>query len=186
MSQIRVVGICGSLRKGSYNRALLEVARQVVPEGMTLEVVPIDDLPLYNGDVEAAGLPEAVQRFKQQVQAADAVLFATPEYNYSIPGVLKNAIDWGSRPTSDNSFRDKPMALMGASMGLLGTARSQYHLRQVAVFLDMHVLNKPEVFVGQAQNKFDAEGNLTDTATREHVQKQLVALAAWTRRLRGG
>jgi chromate reductase, NAD(P)H dehydrogenase (quinone) len=150
---------------------------------MTIETADIRAIPVYDEDVRAAGLPDVVQKLRESILKADALLLVTPEYNYSIPGVLKNAIDWASRPPNQ-PFADKPLALMGASGGPSGTMRAQYHLRQVAVFLDMHVLNKPEVFVRSAQEKVDASGNLTDEATRKVIAEQLVALAAWTRRLK--
>lgn len=183
MDEVRILGICGSLRKGSFNRRLLQVAREELPEGARLELADISGIPIYDGDVESAGLPAPVQTLKRQIRAADALLIATPEYNYSVPGVLKNALDWCSRPTQDNPFRDKPLAIMGASQGLLGTARAQYHLRQIAVSLDLLALNRPEVMVGLAESKFDAEGRLTDTKSRELVHKLMVALVVWTRRL---
>lgn len=183
MSEIKVLGICGSLRKGSYNHALLKVAEEEMPEGMSLTVADIGSFPAYDNDHEHEPT-EAVKKFKEQIRHADAILFVSPEYNYSIPGFLKNAIDWASRPPAENPFRDKPAAIMGASIGNIATARMQYHLRQVAVFLDMHVMNKPEVMVGTAQNKFDADGKLTDAATREIVHKAMVALGEWTKRLK--
>lgn len=179
---IKVLGISGSLRKGSYNTMALRAAQGMVPEGMTLETAEIGDLPLYNDDIRAAGYPPVVQAFRQKLAAADALLFVTPEYNYSVPGVLKNAIDWGSRPP-DQPFDGKPVAMMGASQGQLGTARAQYHLRMMCVFLDMRPLNRPEVFIGEAQKKFDAQGKLTDAATGEWIGKLLVALRDWTIRL---
>lgn len=181
---IRLLGLCGSLRKGSLNRRLLQTAREELPEDTQLEIADLSDIPIYDGDRESAGFPASVQRLKQQIRAADALLIATPEYNYSVPGALKNALDWCSRPPSENPFRDKPLAVMGASPGLLGTARAQYHLRQIAVALDMHVLNRPEVMLGQADAKFDAEGRLADGKSRELVHRLVVALVAWTRRLR--
>jgi chromate reductase len=149
---------------------------------MTIEVAQIGDLPLYNDDVRAAGFPPPAERLRAQIAAADAVLLVTPEYNYSISGVLKNAIDWASRPPSQ-PFEAKPVAIMGASPGLFGSARAQYHLRQMLIFLNAMPLNRPEVMIGQAQNKFDADGNLTDEPTREFVRKLLVALRDWTERL---
>jgi chromate reductase len=139
-------------------------------------------LPGFNQDDEA-NPPAQVADMKAKIRAADAILFVTPEYNYSIPGVLKNAIDWASRPYGDSAWSGKPAAIMGASVGAIATARAQYHLRQVMVFLNMFPLNQPEVMIGQAANKFDDAGNLTDEATREHIRKQLVALIDWTRRL---
>jgi len=179
---LRVLGISGSLRKGSFNTMALRVAQGLVPAGMTIETAEIGNLPLYNDDVRAAGYPPVVQAFRDKIAAADALLFVTPEYNYSVSGVLKNAIDWGSRPPSQ-PFDGKPVAVMGASGGVLGTARAQYHLRQMCVFLNMYPLNKPEVMIAQAQTRFDAAGNLTDETTRGFIRKMLEKLVAWTREL---
>jgi chromate reductase len=150
---------------------------------MTIETFDLAEIPVYNDDVRAEGYPPPVQRLRERIAAADALLFVTPEYNYSMSGVLKNAIDWGSRPP-DQPFNDKPVAIMGASGGPVGTARAQYHLRQTCVFLNMHVVNKPEVMIGGAPAKFDAELRLTDETTRGFVRDLLTSLAAWTLRLR--
>ncbi|HEY0837738.1 MAG TPA: NADPH-dependent FMN reductase [Azospirillum sp.] len=182
MASLRVLAFAGSLRKGSFNRALLRLAGEVAPKDMDLLSFDIAGIPLYDGDVEAAGLPEPVQAFRDQIRSADALLIVTPEYNYSIPGVLKNAIDWASRPPAQ-PFAGKPVAFMGAGGGL-GTARSQYHLRQVCVSLDMHPLNKPEVLVRIAE-AFEKDGTLKDEAVRAKVTDLLDALLAWTRRVRG-
>ena len=179
---MNVIGISGSLRKGSFNTAALRAAQGLAPEGMTIERAEIGDLPLYNDDVRAAGFPPPAERLRAQIAAADAVLLVTPEYNYSISGVLKNAIDWASRPPSQ-PFEAKPVAIMGASPGLFGSVRAQYHLRQMLIFLNAMPVNRPEVMIGQAQNKFDADGNLTDEPTREFIRKLLVALRDWTLRL---
>jgi len=179
---MNVIGISGSLRKGSFNTAALRAAQGLAPEGMTIERAEIGDLPLYNDDVRAAGFPPPAERLRAQIAAADAVLLVTPEYNYSISGVLKNAIDWASRPPNQ-PFEAKPVAIMGASPGLFGSARAQYHLRQMLIFLNAMPVNRPEVMIGQAQNKFDADGNLTDEPTREFIRKLLVALRDWTERL---
>lgn len=179
---IKVLGLVGSLRKGSYNRGLMRAAVELLPDGMSLEVAEIGDIPAYNGDVEEHGAPGSVVQLKERIRTADALLIATPEYNYSIPGVLKNAIDWASRPPQP-PFKGKPLAIMGASMGMFGSARAQYHLRQTAVFLDMHPLNKPEVMVAMAHTKFDEKGRLVDEKTREFIRDLLIALGAWTRRL---
>jgi chromate reductase, NAD(P)H dehydrogenase (quinone) len=179
---VKVLGICGSLRKGSYNRAALRAASELLPDGMSLTAAEIADIPLYNEDVRQAGFPPPVQRLREAIAAADALLFATPEYNYSISGVLKNAIDWASRPP-DQPFNGKPVAITGATAGLWGTSRAQYHLRQSCVFLNMLPINKPEVLIAQAQNKFDAEGRLTDQTTRDLLAQLLVALRDWARRL---
>ena len=180
---MKIVGLSGSLRKGSYNSAALRAAQALAPEGTVIEIAEIGDLPLYNDDVRAAGYPAPVERLRRQIVEADAVLFVTPEYNYSVSGVLKNAIDWASRPPNQ-PFDGKPVAIMGASGGLFGTARAQYHLRQMLIFLNAFPVNKPEVMIGQAQTKFDEAGNLTDEATREFIRKLLVSLVAWTERLK--
>lgn len=182
-SVLDVVAISGSLRRGSYNTAALRAAQELAPEGMTIEIAPIGDLPLYNADVQEQGFPAEVVALGARIAAADAVLMASPEYNYSVPGGLKNAIDWLSR-LPNPPFAGKPVALMGASMGLLGAARAQYHLRQCFVFLDAYPINKPEVFITQAHLKFDTDGRLTDEPTRGFLRKLLEALAAWTLRLR--
>ena len=179
---IKIVGIAGSLRRNSYNRFLLRAAAELLPEGATLDIVEIDGIPGFSEDIEKDP-PAQVTELKHRVRAADAVLIATPEYNYSVPGVLKNAIDWGSRPYGDSAWLGKPVAVMGATIGLHGTARAQYHLRQIFVFLDMHPINKPEVLIGQASGKFDAEGNLTDEATKGYIRDLLSNLVDWTRRL---
>ncbi|MDV6727374.1 NAD(P)H-dependent oxidoreductase [Pseudomonas aeruginosa] len=181
---IKVLGISGSLRSGSYNSAALQEAIGLVPPGMSIELADISGIPLYNEDVYALGFPPAVERFREQIRAADALLFATPEYNYSMAGVLKNAIDWASRPP-EQPFSGKPAAILGASAGRFGTAWAQYHLRQTLVFLDVHPLNKPEVMISSAQNAFDAQGRLLDDKARELIQQQLQALQLWVRRLRG-
>jgi chromate reductase len=180
---IVVLGISGSLRKGSFNTALLRAAVELAPRDVRIETADISAFPLYNEDVRAVGFPAAVTGMRDRIERADAVLFVTPEYNYSIPGVLKNAIDWASRPPNQ-PFAGKPLGLMGASGGAGGTMRAQYHLRQVAVFLDMHPINKPEVFVRNAQTVFDEGGKLVDEPTRNGVRQYLEALAAWTRRLK--
>jgi chromate reductase, NAD(P)H dehydrogenase (quinone) len=177
---IGVLAICGSLRAGSYNKAALRTAIELKPPGMTIETADIGSFPLYNEDVLARGYPPPVETLRRQIAAADALLFVTPEYNYSIPGVLKNAIDWASRPP-DQPFAGKPVAIMGASPGMGGTVRAQYDLRRCCVFLDMHPLNKPEVFIGVAHTKFDAEGAFTDEVGRGLIRDLLVALVEWTR-----
>jgi chromate reductase len=181
-TNVHVLGISGSLRKASFNSGLLRAASQVLPEGMSLEIFDLSPIPFFNGDVDAVGVPEPVQHFKQCIAAADALLIATPEYNYSLPGVLKNAIDWASRPPKESPLNGKPLAILGAG-GQSGTARAQLHLRQVAVFTNMLPLNKPEVIVQRAWEKFDAQGNLTDETVRQQVRALLEALQAWTHRL---
>ena len=182
--EFTILGFVGSLRQGSFNKALMQTAQEQLPDGVTLTVADIGSLPLFSEDLEKDP-PEAVRTLKQQIEAADAILFATPEYNYSIPGVLKNAIDWGSRPYGANSFDGKPVAVMGASVGAHGTARAQYHLRQCFVFLNMLAVNRPEVQVPTAQEKVDAEGRITDEFTRKKVAELVEALVAWARRING-
>ena len=179
---LTILGIAGSLRKTSYTRGALRAARDAAPADARVEIFEIDGLPLFNQDDDARP-PEKVTQFKARIRAADAILFVTPEYNYSIPGVLKNAIDWASRPYGDSAWDGKPVAVMGASVGMLGTARAQYHLRQCFVFLNMLPLNKPEVMIADASDRFDEQGNLKDENTREHIRKLVAALAAWTRQL---
>jgi chromate reductase len=179
---IHVAGFSGSLRLGSFNTGALRAAGELLPDGMSLEILEIKEIPLYNADVEQLGVPEPVQRFKERLSAADAVLIVTPEYNCSMPGVLKNAIDWVSRPP-DPPLVGKPAALMGASPGALGTVRAQYHLRQVLVNLNVIPLNRPEIYIAQAHQKFDGEGRLTDEETRRRIRALLESLLAWTRRL---
>jgi chromate reductase len=178
---VTVLGFAGSLRKASYNKALLHAAVELAPEGMKIEVFDLDGIPLFNQDFEKQ-LPEKVKEFKAKIKAADAILIVTPEYNYSLPGVLKNAIDWASRPYPDNAFNGKPVAIMGASTGMLGTARAQYHLRQCFVFLNMRPLNRPEVMVTYAPQKFDETGRLTDEETRKYVSALLQSLVDWTKK----
>jgi chromate reductase len=177
---VSVLGICGSLRNGSYNMAALRAAIALKPATMTVTVADISQIPPYNEDVRQQGFPPPVETLRRQIAAADALLFACPEYNYSMPGVLKNAIDWASRPP-DQPFAGKPCAIIGAAAGMAGSARAQYDLRRSCVFLDMHPLNKPEVLIGQAQNKFDAGGNLLDEAAKGFIRDLMANLAAWAR-----
>jgi chromate reductase len=179
---INILGFAGSLRKGSFNKALLRAAAESVPEDARLEIFDLEGIPPFNQDLEST-MPERVKEFKSKIESADAILIATPEHNYSIPGVLKNAIDWASRPYGDNSFEGKPVAVMSASTGMLGGARAQYHLRQVFVFLNMHPVNKPEISVAFANQKFDQNGRLTDEKTKELTRNLLDTLVAWTRKL---
>ncbi|MCG8542686.1 MAG: NAD(P)H-dependent oxidoreductase [Alphaproteobacteria bacterium] len=181
---MKIAGISGSLRMGSFNSALLHAAQKLAPDGMAIEIEEIADIPLYNADVQADGFPGPVQRLIDSLRAADGVLIATPEYNYSIPGVLKNAIDWVSR-ADDQPFAGMPVAIMGASPGNLGTARAQYHLRQVFVFLDGIVMNKPEVFVGAAHSKHDDKGNLVHQDTEAHLTGYLSAFKDWVEKVGG-
>lgn len=181
---LKVLGISGSLRRASLNTAALRAARELAPAGMAIELAEIGEIPLYNGDIE--GIPAPVQRLRDQITAADALLFAVPEYNYSIPGMLKNAFDWVSRPDAAKHLplRRKPAALFGCSPGMFGTARAQYHFRQCCVFTDTLLLNKPELMIAQAQAKFDDAGRLTDEPTRGYLRRLLEALRDWTLELR--
>lgn len=182
---IQVLGFAGSTRVHSVNAGLLRAAGEVLPEGMTLEIFDLSPIPFFNQDLLADGkVPEAVLEFKAKIAEADALLIATPEYNYSIPGILKNAIDWASRPMRESPLSGKPVAVMGAG-GKMGTSRAQAHLRQIGLGTNMQVLTRPEVLVQFAPTKFDGQGNLTDAGTREELRGLLVGLEAWTRRLRG-
>ena len=182
-STVHILGFAGSLRKGSFNRSILQAALELVPGDAKLDIFDLEGIPPFNQDLENQP-PEKVKDFKAKIRAADAILISTPEYNYSIPGVLKNAIDWASRPYGDNAFEGKPVAIMGASPGMIGTARSQYHLRQTFVFLNMLPINRPEVMVSSANEKIDKDGRVTDAKTREKIRELLESLVAWTRRLK--
>ena len=179
---IRILGIAGSVRQHSYNRGVLQAAAELVPEGVTLEIFDIADVPDFNLDKEQ-NPPAKIVELKKRIREADAILFATPEYNYSVPGVLKNVIDWVSRPYGDNAWEGKPAAIMGASIGSIATARAQYHLRQMMVFLNMFPINQPEVMIGNATQKFDKDGNLIDEKTKKFIQQQLQTLVIWTQRI---
>lgn len=181
---IRILGIAGSLRHESYNRAALRAAKQLAPEGAALDIFELDGIPMFNED-EEKNPPEQIVELKKRIRSANAILFVTPEYNYSVPGVLKNAIDWASRPYGDSAWAGKPAAIMGASVGAVGTARAQYHLRQIFVFLNMFPLNQPEVMIGNAAGKFDSQGNLTDETTKKFIRQLLENLVVWTKRIGG-
>ncbi len=191
MRPITVHALSGSLRAGSFNTHALRAAAALAPGGMTIDLDgldadpprnPIGDIPLYNDDEKEKGFPPSVVDLGRKIGAANALLIATPEYNFSIPGVLKNALDWLSR-LPDQPLNDKPLAIMGAARGPVGTGRVQYHLRQVAVFVNMHPLNKPEVLISMAHTKFDEAGNLTDETTRGFIESQMKALYDWTLRI---
>jgi chromate reductase len=179
---ITIFGFAGSLRKGSYNKALLRAAVELAPNDVKIEVFDLKGIPVFNQDLEEQP-PKRVREFKAKIRAADALLIATPEYNYSVPGVLKNAVDWASRPYGDNAFEGKPVALMSASDGMLGGARAQYHLRQTLVALNMHAVNRPEVMVASVDEKIDENGNIKDEKTRAKVKKLIQSLVDWTRKL---
>lgn len=183
MDKITILGIAGSLRKDSYNRAALRASKTLKPDDAQVDIFELNGIPGFNQD-EERNPPEKVVELKTRVKAADAILFVTAEYNYSIPGVLKNAIDWGSRPSGQSVWDGKPAAIMGASIGMLGSARAQYHLRQCCVYLNMYLLNNPEVMIPFAAERFDANGNLVDDRTRALITQLLENLVRWTRRLR--
>jgi chromate reductase len=179
---MNILGVSGSLRKMSFNTSLLRAAVEMAPTGVTIDIFGLEEIPLYNDDVRVAGFPPAVIAWREAIRRADGVLIATPEYNFSFPGVLKNAIDWASRPP-DQPCSGKPVGLMGATGGLSGTMRGQYQLRQVLLGVDMLAMTRPEVFVRNAKDKFAASGALTDEETRALVRKFVDALIAWTQRL---
>jgi chromate reductase len=182
MADLKVLGISGSLRRNSFNTAALRTCAELMPAGMTLSYARIDDIPLFNQDVFDAGLPEPAKRFRAEVAAADALLIASPEYNFSVTAALKNAIDWGSR-APNQVFQDKPIAIFSAASGPVGGARGQYDLRKILSQLWGHILPKPEVFIGNAASKFDAQGRLTDEATRKFLGELLAAFQPWIVRI---
>ncbi len=182
MNTLRIVGLSGSLREKSYNTSLLRAAKHYgVQHGLEIEIADIGLLPLFNQDDEQS-VPAHVGALKEKIEKADGVLFVTPEYNYSIPGVLKNAIDWATRPYGKNSLNGKPAGIMSVSMGSLGGARAQYHLRQILVGPNMYVMNHPEVMVAAAHEKFSEAGELIDESTQKKVKEFLVAFAEWVRK----
>jgi chromate reductase, NAD(P)H dehydrogenase (quinone) len=181
--QFKILGIPGSLRSKSYNRSALIAASELAPEGVEVNIFDLHGIPPFNEDDEK-NVPSKVIELKNEIGAADAILFATPEYNYSFSGVLKNAIDWASRPYGESAWEGKPAAIMGASIALAGTARAQYHLRQVCVTLNMFPINKPEVMIGNASESFSPDGKLTDEATRKRIEKLLHSLIEWSKRLK--
>ena len=180
-----IFGIAGSLRAGSYNLALLRAAREVLPPGVGLEIGHIDDIPLYNADLQSQGDPAPVLRLKKQIEDADTFLIATPEYNYSIPGVLKNALDWASRPPLTCCLRKKPIGIMGCSGGDSGTMRGQLALRQMFVFTDSYAMLQPELRVPRAGERFDQTGKLVDAEVRERLGLFLFALVDWAKTVSG-
>jgi len=181
-SHVRILGIAGSLRRGSYNQAALRAATLLVPENSEIDLFQLDDIPMFNEDDEKHP-PSSVLELKKRIRRADALLIVTPEYNYSIPGVLKNAIDWACRPYGDSAWSGKAAAVMGASLGAIGTARAQYHLRQILVALNLFTLNQPEVVVADAAHRFDENGNLIHEPTKQLIRELLKNLVDWTRRI---
>jgi chromate reductase len=172
----------GSLRKGSLNRALLNAAVELAPPALHIVPQSLSEIPLYNGDVETASVPTAVQELRAAVRQADAILIATPEYNHGVPGVLKNAIDWLSRPPETSALRGRPCAILGASPGMTGTARAQSQLRQAFEFTNTHAMAQPELLVAKAHTKFDSGGRLTDEATRKYLSLFLDEFVKWITR----
>ena len=181
--EITILGIAGSLRKDSYNKGALRAAQTLCPDGARLEIYDIAGLPLFNQDEEKNPTPK-VSEFKQKIRAADAILLVTPEYNYGVPGVMKNALDVASRPYGDNAWNGKPVALMSAAASIAGGIRAQYQVRQCFVFLNMDAVMQPEVAIGNAQQRFDASGNLTDETSKKLIRQLLENLVAKARRLR--
>jgi chromate reductase, NAD(P)H dehydrogenase (quinone) len=183
VADLKVLGISGSLRKASFNTAALKACAELMPQGMVMTYARIDDIPMFNQDVFDAGIPEPARRFRAEVIAADGVLIASPEYNFSLSPALKNAIDWASRPPNQ-SWQDKPVAIFSVSQGPMGGARVQYDLRRILGQIWAHVLPRPEVFIGSAPGKFDAQGRLTDETTRKFLSDLLVGFKAWIERMR--
>ena len=180
---MQILGICGSLRKASFNMAALRACQEMMPQGMTMKIATIGDIPMFNQDLFDAGLPESAKRLRTEVTEADGVLIASPEYNFSLTPALKNAIDWASRPPNQ-SWQDKPVAIFSTSAGPMGGARVQYDLRRILGQLWAHVLPRPEVFIGMAQGKFDAQGKLTDETTRKFLADLLTGFKAWIVRMK--
>src|SRR5947207_14326332 len=181
--QLKVLGVCGSARKASLSMAALRACKELAPAGLSISIANIGDIPMYNQDVFDAGIPQPATRFYDEIAAADGVLIATPEYNFSLPPLLKNAIDWVSKMPKQ-SFDNKPIAIFSASQGPLGGARVQYDLRRILVQLWGHVLPRPEVFIGVAQGKFDAQGRLADETTRKFLSDLLAGLKTWIVRMK--
>ena len=181
--QVKILGIAGSLRKASYNRGALRAAQQLCPQGATIEAFELDGIPGFNQD-EERNPPQKVVDFKSRIRAADAILFITPEYNYGLPGVLKNAIDWASRPYGDSAWNGKPAAIISAAMSMGGGVRAQYQLRQAFVFLNVEAVLQPEVAIGNATERFDEQGNLKDETSKKLIGQLLQALVAKVRLLK--
>jgi chromate reductase len=179
---IKILGFAGSLRAGSLNRSLLRTVKELAPAPMQVDIFDLAQIPLYNGDVEATADPAGVADFKQAIRRADGVLMVTPEYNHGVPGVMKNAIDWASRPPSNAALAHKPVGIIGASPGMTGSARGQSQLRQAFEFTNSYCMPQPEVLVFRAHEKFDSHGRLSDDKTAELLKKYLAAFAEWVLR----
>src|SRR3954462_5397437 len=182
VADLKILGISGSLRKNSFNTAALKTCLELMPAGMSMTIARIDDIPLFNQDVFDAGLPASAKRFRDEVTAADGLLIASPEYNFSLSAALKNAIDWASRPPNQ-VFQDKPIAIFSASQGPMGGARVQYDARRILGQLWAHVLPRPEVFIGAAQTKIDAQGKITDEATKKFLTDLMAGFKTWIERM---
>ncbi|MEI7554611.1 NADPH-dependent FMN reductase [Candidatus Chlorohelix sp.] len=180
---IHVLAFSGSLRKNSYNTALLHLARELKPDDLEIEIFDLASIPLYNGDLEAEGVPQPVTEFKERIRIADALLIATPEYNYSVSGVLKNALDWASRPYNDTTLSDKPVGIIGAG-GMKGTVRAQAHLRYICLELGLHPMGKPEIMIERPWEKFDATGKLLDESIADQFRAFLVEFSRWSLRFK--
>jgi len=178
-NKLKIAAIAGSLRKASVNRALLRAAIELAPDNMEVKEIDISNIPLYNQDDDGENTSEPVKELRRKISESDGLLIATPEYNYSMPGVLKNTLDWASRPMPVSSLTKRPLGIIGATGGLSGTIRAQLHLRQVALFNNMMDMKKPEILVQKAIEKFDAEGKLTDETTRAHLKKFMIAFGEW-------
>ena len=183
MEPINILAFAGSLRRASYNRGLVRAAADIAPSSVAITIYDLAGLPLYNQDVEDAGEPSSVVDFKAAIRAADALLVATPEYNHGVPGVLKNAIDWASRPRQTSPLTDKAIGVMGASPGRGSTARAQAQLRETFVFTGACVMPQPELLVAAAAQFFDADGNVTDAALRRSIEGLIAGLRTWTIRI---
>jgi len=181
-SHVRILGIAGSLRRGSYNQAALRAAKLLAPENSEIDLFPLDGIPIFNADDERRP-PSSVLELKKRIRRSDALLIVTPEYNYSIPGVLKNALDWACRPYGDSAWSGKAGAIMGASPSAIGTARAQSHLRQILVALNLFTLNQPEVVIADAAHRFDENGNLIHEPTKQLIRELLKNLVHWSRRI---
>lgn len=179
MNKLEVLAFAGSLRKGSYNKALLRASKELAPESLHIQIFDLEGIPLFNADVESEGDPQRVGEFKEAIRKADGLLIATPEYNHGVPGVTKNAIDWASRPAKKAPLNEKPVGILGASPGMTGSARGQSQLRQAFEFTNSYCMPQPEILVYRAHEKFDDDGNLTDEATRKFLGKYLDALYDW-------
>ncbi|MDO8610210.1 MAG: NAD(P)H-dependent oxidoreductase [bacterium] len=181
-NNFKIIGICGSLRKGSYNRIALEYVKKNIPENVDFEIIEIGNLPFFNQDIEL-NPPELVIQFREKIKNAQALIIASPEYNYSISSVLKNALEWGSRPYANSVLQRKPVAIMGVSTGMMGTVRAQFQLRQILVQINMLPLNRPEVFITFAKTKFDENGNIVDIHTQEKIKELTLALIDWSKKI---